>query len=433
MEDIVEADPRKEEEITYKRKKKTGRRGISDDLPRVDELFDLSEKEKIGMKYIGEEISEKLEITPMKIFVRRIIRKKYVKEGDLKSEFKIAPLPSQILPKTMASSSLLSHIIISKYCDALPLYRQVSILKRASGELTRQTMARWLIQVSEKLIPLYNLLQEKLLDSNYLQMDETTVQVLKEDGKRATSKSYMWVRLRPGDCPIILYDYDPTRRGSVPLELLLGFKGYLQCDGYDGYSPACNKYGLKRVGCWDHARRKFFDAFKSSNGKGVGKKGLDYIKKIYKVEKEIRSLESGDKKRIRKEKSLPILKEFKFWIDEIRSKIIPNSLGGKAINYAFNEWAYLEKYLEDGNINISNAWIENAIHPFTLGRKNWLFSASVDGAKASAMFYSLIETAKRNEIEPFDYFNKMLDKIPDAQELEDFERLLPLKNQFLIK
>ena len=284
VEDIVEADPRKEEEeeITYKRKKKTGRRGISDDLPRVDELFDLSEKEKIGMKYIREEISEKLEITPMKIFVRRIIRKKYVKEGDLKSEFKIAPLPSQILPKTMASSSLLSHIIISKYYDALPLYRQVSILKRASGELTRQTMARWLIQVSEKLIPLYNLLQEKLLDSNYLQMDETTVQVLKEDGKRATSKSYMWVRLRPGDCPIILYDYDPTRRGSVPLELLLGFKGYLQCDGYDGYSPACNKYGLKRVGCWDHARRKFFDAFKSSNGKGVGKKGLDYIKKFTK-------------------------------------------------------------------------------------------------------------------------------------------------------
>ena len=229
VEDIAETEPRKEEEeITYKRKKKTGRRGISDDLPRVDELFDLSEKEKIGMKYIGEEISEKLEITPMKIFVRRIIRKKYVKEGDLKSEFKIAPLPSQILPKTMASSSLLSHIIISKYCDALPLYRQVSILKRASGELTRQTMARWLIQVSEKLIPLYNLLQEKLLDSNYLQMDETTVQVLKEDGKRATSKSYMWVRLKPGDCPIILYNYDPTRRGSVPLELLLGFKGYLQ-------------------------------------------------------------------------------------------------------------------------------------------------------------------------------------------------------------
>lgn len=430
LEDIIENNDSEEKEtITYERKKKAGRKGITEELPRVEEIHDLSEEEKVGMKYIGDEICEKLEITPAKVFVRRIIRRRYAPIGD--GSFKVAPGPLELLPKTMASASLLAYIITSKYCDALPLYRQEKIFERVHAELSRQTMANWLIKLSDKLIPLYNLLQELALSSPYLQMDETRIQVLKEKGKKPSSKSFMWVRFRPGDSPIVLFDYSPTRSGEVPIKLLEGFKGYLQVDGYDGYARVCELYQLIRVGCWDHCRRKFYDALKSSNGKGIGKKAIDQIKRIYKIEEEIRHLSPEEKKQIRNEKSKPLLIKFKEWIDELRSKLTPSSIAGKAVNYAFNEWSYLIRYLDDGQINISNAWVENAIRPFCIGRKNWMFSNSVQGAEASAMFYSLVETAKQNGLEPFEYLSKMLDKLPHAQTVEDFERLLPLKGQFL--
>ena len=391
------------ETITYERRKGK-RKPLPASLPRIDEIIDLPEEEKIGMKYVGDEITEQLEIEPAKVFVKRTIRKKYAPIDQLSSEtFKIAPLPPQLLPKTMASASLIAYIITAKYVDALPLYRQEKIFERINAELTRQTMCRWLIKVSNLVVPIYNLLQDKLLERNYIQFDETTTQVLNEDGKKATSKSYMWVRHAPGENPIVLYDYAPTRSGQVPLELLAGFRGYLQVDGYDGYSRACEEYKLIRVGCWDHCRRKFFDASKTSGGKGVGKKALDMIKKLYKIEEEIKELSEDKIIIIRQQKSAPILDEFKKWIDKLRGKITPKSVAGKAVHYAFNEWKYLSVYITNGNINISNAWVENAIRPFCIGKKNWLFSSTVDGAKASAMFYSLIETAKKNGIEPFDY------------------------------
>jgi hypothetical protein len=340
--------------------------------------------------------------------------------------------PEKLLPKTMASSSLIAYIITAKYVDALPLYRQEKIFERIHASLTRQTMARWLIKVSEKLIPLYNLLQDICLDKDYMQMDESRLQVLNEEGKKSTSKSYMWLRLAPGRNPIVLYDYAATRAGSVPIELLEGFSGTLQVDGYDGYAPACKKYNLKRLGCMDHCRRKFFDASKTSSGKNVGKKGVTFFKKLYKIEEQIENMSAVDRHRIREEKSVPLLKEIKDWIDEIRPKITPSSVAGKAINYAFNEWKYLERYVENPKYNISNIWIENAVRPFAVGRKNWLFCASVEGAKASAMFYSLIETAKMNGFEPFDYLSKMLEKLPAAKTVDDFEKLLPLKDSFQV-
>lgn len=417
-------DSSETQKITYERKRGK-RRPLPDDLPRVEEIIDLSEEEKVGMKLIGEEVSEKLEITPAKVFIRKIVRKKYASiEND---KVITAPSPKELLPKTMASASLVAYIATAKYCDALPLYRQESIFKRANVEITRQTMARWLVKVSDQLVPLYNLLQEKLLESSYLQMDETRVQVLNEQNKKATSQSYMWVRHRPGEQPIVLYDYDPSRSSIVPERLLEGFKGYLQVDGYIGYDKVCSTSEVKRVGCWDHARRKFNDAFKTSSGKGVGNKALDRIKELYKIEKDIRHLSRDEKKRVREEESLPKLQEFKQWLDNEREKTMPKSVAGKAINYAYNEWENLICYIEDGSLNISNAWVENAIRPFCLGRKNWLFSASSNGAQASAMFYSLIETAKLNLIDPFDYLNKMLESLPAAETVDEFEKLLPLK------
>ena len=435
LEDIIDTGKEEEEEkesITYERKKRGKRKPIPDNIPRIDDIIDLTEEEKVGMKYIGDEITEKLEIEPAKITVRRIIKKKYAPiEGD--GPVVCAKNPKkELLPKSIASASLVAYIITAKYVDALPLYRQEKIFERISAELKRQTMARWLIQVSEKLTPLYNLMQDICLDKNYLEMDETRIQVLKEDGKKATSKSYMWVRYSPGKNPIVLYDYSPTRSGDVPVELLTGFNGILQVDGYDGYSKVCEQNNLTRAGCWDHARRKFFDAAKTSGGKGTGKKAVNIIKKLYKIEEKILGLPLEEKLKIRQEKSKPILDEFKAWVDETRQKITPKSVAGKAINYTYNEWKYLTVFLDHPEINISNCLVENSIRPFAVGRKNWLFSNSVDGANASAMYYSLIETAKANGLEPFDYLNRMLDKLPAAETLEDYQRLLPFKDQFLV-
>lgn len=436
LEDIVDCENKNEDESkSTEVKPHTRTRGkrapLPENLRRVDEVYDIDEDKKDGMKCIGEEISEQLIIEPATIYIRRTIRKKYA-PIDINSDQKLitASAPEKLLPKTMASSSLIAYIITAKYVDALPLYRQEKIFERVHASLTRQTMARWLIQVSEKLMPLYNLLQDKCLEKNYLQMDETRVQVLNEEGKKSTSKSYMWLRLAHGDNPIILYDYAPTRAGSVPIELLEGFSGALQIDGYDGYAAACEKFNLERLGCMDHCRRKFFDASKTSNGKNIGTKGVKFFKQLYKIEEQIEKLSADERHRIRQEKSVPLLAEIKAWINEVRDKITPGSVAGKAINYAYNEWEYLEKYTRDPKYNISNILIENAVRPFAIGRKNWLFCASTDGAKASAMYYSIIETAKKNGFEPFDYLSKMLDKLPSAKTVEDFEKLLPLRDSF---
>ena len=432
LEDIVEEDDDSDgekETITYERKKRGKRKPLPANLPRKEEIIDLPENEKIGMKHIGDEISEQLVIEPAKVYVRKIVRRKYA-PIDNNKKIVVAPAPKVLLPKSMASSSFIVYIITAKYVDALPLYRQEKIFERINAAITRQTMARWLIQVSKKLVPLYNLLQDMCLEKDYLQMDETVTQVLKELDKKATSKSYMWIRHAPGDNPIVLYDYAPSRKGAVPIELLEGFSGALQVDGYDGYAPACYKFKLLRLGCMDHCRRKFFDASKTSGGKGIGKKGVNLIDKLYKIEEQIENLSLEDRHQIRLEKSVSLLSKIKDWLDDIRPKIIPKSVAGKAVNYACNEWEYLKRYVDNPKYNISNIWIENAVRPFALGRKNWLFSSSVDGAKASAMYYSLIETAKKNGLEPFDYLNKMLEKLPMAETVDDFEKLLPLKDYF---
>ena len=442
LEDIVDSDDKQDkndeemETITYKRRKGKRKPRIPDSLPRIDKVIELNEVEKRcpndgeELKKIGEEVSEKLEIIPAQIRVIRTIRKKYACT-DCRKVVKTAALPPSILPKSIASPSMISYIATAKYEDALPLYRQEKIFDRIGAIVPRQTMARWLIEVSEQLVPIYNLLQDKLLEGNYIQMDETTVQVLKEKEKRATSKSYMWVRHLPGKCPIVLFDYASRRAGSVPKRLLEGFKGYLQCDGYVGYDRVCEENGLIRLGCMDHCRRKFFDSYKSSGKKnGVGKRGLFFLKQLYKIEEEIKDSPFEIKKGEREMRSVAILKEMKEWIDDIRGKLAPNSLSGKAVNYAFNEWVYLSRYTTNGILNISNAWVENKIRPFCVGRKNWLFSDTVAGAESSAMYYSLMVTSRANGLEPFDYFNKMLENLPYAQTVEDYEQLLPLQDFF---
>jgi transposase len=414
-------------------RKKRGRKPLPDNLPRVDVIHDLPESERHCdhdgrlLTEIDEVISEQLDIIPAKIQVIRHIRKKYA--CTCGQCIKTAPLPAQPIPKSMASPGLLAHITVSKYQDALPLYRQETILQRIGVELPRATLANWMIQAGSLIQPVINLLRDRLLDYDILQMDETTVQVLKEDGKSAQSKSYLWLqRGGPPDRPVVLYDYDPGRGAGVPKRLLAGFTGYLQTDGYDGYNAVVAINALVHVGCMAHARRKFSEAVKAqgrNKKRGKAHRGLALIQKLYRVEKQARTLTPEDRYAHRERHARPVLDELRSWLDETLLQVPPTSATGKALNYLNNEWGKLIRYLDDGRLEIDNNGAENAIRPFVVGRKNWLFSASVKGVKASANLYSLIETAKANGLEPYTYLRYLFTELPKATTVEAIEALLP--------
>lgn len=434
MFDEVETEalnPEPEDEVTVpEHKRKRGKRlKLPDSLTRVDEVIDIENKlcpnDGEELKCIGEEVSEKLEIIPAKVRVIRTIRKKYA--CSICESMTEAPAPQEMIPKSNASASVLAYIAVAKYVDALPLYRQEAIFKRIGIDLPRQTMARWMIQVGEKISPLITLLREEMLKSHYLHMDETVVQVLKEDGKKAESNSYMWVQARSGPHPIILFHYAKNRSGKHAEELLYDYHGALQVDGYDGYAQVIKNNNIIRLGCWAHARRKFFDAFKSSSGNSIGKQGLKYIKKLYEIEESIKDCSEENRFLERLKRSIPVTNEFKEWIEKQRQKVTPDSLAGKALKYTWNEWEYLMNSFSSGSYKIDNNHIESHIRPFTIGRKNWMFSVKPEGATASANLYSLVETAKANGLDPFDYLNLVFKKLPKAETEKDFLELLPVK------
>jgi len=283
--------------------------------------------------------------------------------------------------------------------------------------------------------PLMNLLREEQNNATYLQADETRIQVLKEEGKTAQSDKWMWVtRGGPPGRPSVLFDYDPSRAGSVPVRLLDGFSGVLQADGYSGYGEVCKKHGLTRIGCWDHARRKFIEAIQAAPPVAKGKSkaktskadvALAYIRQLYAIEREQRERSDDERYQARQTRSVPLLAEFKTWLDDNVGKVMNGSLTRKAMAYTLAQWPYLVGYCEQGYLHISNILAENAIRPFAVGRKAWLFADSTQGAKASATCYSLLETAKANELEPSAYINYVLAQIGEANTLEKLEALLP--------
>ena len=422
---------------THTRKKKTGRKPLPDSLVRVDKIHELSEVERVCehdgkvLNEIGEVVSEQLDIIPAKIQVIRHIRKKYA--CDCGKCIKTAPMPNQPIPKSLASPGLLAHITVSKYQDALPLYRQEQILQRIGVDIPRATLANWMIQSGNLIQPTINLLRDRLLTYDILHMDETTVQVLDEPNKKAQSKSYLWLqRGGPPDKPVILFDYDTSRGQTVPLRLLEGFNGTIQTDGYAGYNAVVNQNNLIHLWCWAHACRKFSEAVKAQ-GKGKNKnkktgkaqRGLAFIQKLYKIEKTLLGLNAGDRFTQRQQKSLPLLDKLKDWLDENITTTPPKSAVGNALHYLNNEWDKLIRYTNDGRYLMDNNLAENAIRPFVIGRKNWLFSQSVKGVKASANLYSLIETAKINGLEPYAYLRVLFAKLPQATTVEEIENLLP--------
>lgn len=438
-EELDGMEPAEEEEDTstetvevsgHKRKKK-GRKPLPPGLPRIEVIHDLSDEEKIcsidghTLEEIGRESSEQLDIIPAKVRVIRNIRIKYGCPHCRKG-VKLTPMPPQPIPKALASAAMLAWIATSKYADALPLYRQSNILIRAGIELPRSTLANWMIRCGKLVQPLINLMRDQMLEYGVIQMDETTVQVLKEDGKKATSKSYMWVQKGGSpETPVILFDYDASRSGQVPKRLLEGYGGWLQSDGYAGYLPVSLARGMKHVGCWAHARRKFTDALKAGGKTAKAAYAVKLIRKLYAIEKRIRGEAPLKRYEVRQREVPPILKKLREWMSDLAPKVVPSSALGKGLRYLNEQWPILKRYIEDGRLEIDNNNIENAIRPFVVGRKNWLFSNSVRGATSSANLYSMIETAKANGLEPFDYLRHVFTHIPAAQTIDQFDALLP--------
>jgi len=422
------------------RRRKSGRRPLPENLTHVDVVHELPEDERLcphdgrALKEIGDVTSEQLDIVPATIRALRHVRKQYA--CDCGQCIKTADLPPQPIPKSNASPGLLAHITVSKYQDALPLHRQETILQRIGVDIPRATLASWMIRGGTLVQPLINLMHDHLLAYDVLQMDETTVQVLKETGKTAQSRSYLWLQRGgpPGES-VVLFDYDPSRSQAVPMRLLEGFAGYLQTDGYDGYNAVVAANSLTHVGCWAHARRKFHEAVQAQGkkvkgkgspaGAGKAQQGLAFIQKLYRIERLGQELAADDRQALRQEQALPLLEQLRAWLDKSLPQVPPGTATGKALNYLHNEWDKLIVYLQDGRLRMDNNLAENAIRPFVLGRKNWMFSDSVAGVKASANLYSLIETAKANGLEPYAYLRQVYTKLPAADTVEAIEALLP--------
>jgi transposase len=431
--------------VAAHKRKKRGRKPLPEDLPRVEVIHDLAEDEKVcacgsQLSKIGEEVSEKLDYIPAKLQVIRHIRYKYACKSceGVESEMgtvKTAAPPAQIIPKGIATAGLLAHILVSKFCDALPFYRQEKIFERLGIEVPRATMANWAIHVAERCRPLMEILRSEILSGPLVNIDETTVQVLKEPERENTAKSYMWIfRGGPSDKAALVYQYHPTRCGQVPKDYLNGYQGYVQTDGYSGYDALGVQKGIIHVGCWAHVRRKFFEVVQArqQNGRqksktGSGDVALSYIKRLYRVESIAKEQEYSPEQiqKLRQEQAKPILDEFKVWLEKRFVQTPPKGLLGKAIAYALNQWPRLIIYLQDGQLRPDNNLAENAIRPFVVGRKNWLFSGHPRGAEASACLYSLIETAKANQFEPYLYLRFLFNRLPTATSTEDYKILLP--------
>ncbi len=327
-----------------------------------------------------------------------------------------APKPKRAFPGSIASPSIVANIIEEKYVMASPLYRQEQQWARRGVAISRQNMANWVIYAAENwLKPVYDCMQAELMGQNIIAADETSLQVLKEEGKKPQSKSYMWLyrsgRYGPG---IVLYEYQPSRSGEHPRKFLQEFNGYLMTDGYGGYNDIP---GVTNIGCFAHARRKFDEAIKAA-GKTTKKpkaaEGLEFIRKLYLIEKKLTDLGPEERYKERLLRSKPVLEAFLVWLQEIDKFCVQQSHLGKAVQYCLNQWDKLNGFLLDGRLEIDNNRAERSIKPFVIGRKNFLFCQTPKGATASAIIYSIVESAKENNLKTYEYLEYLLRKLPNA-------------------
>jgi transposase len=414
--------------------KARGKRGpLPAELPRVVILHDVPEADRFcacgtPMILMGQQISEQLDIVPMQIRVLQHVRNTY---GCPVSEHApvTAPAPVQPLPKSNASADFLAMLLTVKYVDGLPLTRFNKVLNRHGAPVPVQTLARWVIGSAEKVLqPLFNVMRDTLFDGRFIHMDETVVQVLKEKDKSPTSNSYMWVGVGgpPGE-PVVIYDYDPSRSGAVPARLLQGYQGYLMTDGYEGYNQLVRTEQIAHLVCWAHVRRKFVEATRvqPKGRKGLADQAVALIGRLYGVERKYKEASVEERYLARQSLSLPILAELRAWLDKTQPAVVPKSALGTALSYMNNYWGKLTRYTEAGDLPIDNNRCENAIRPFVVGRKAWLFSDTPAGANASAIIYSMVETAKANGLDPYAWLRRIMRDLPSARTVEEVEALLP--------
>jgi len=423
--------PEKQEEtITYvrkkaKRKNHPGRMALPGHL-QVEEIIIEPEEDTTGMKCVGKEVTDQLELVPAKLFIKRYIRPKYIRPEDketLTHKGVIAQLPTFPIEKGMAGPGLLAQIIIDKFVDHLPIYRQIERFKREGIKISSSTINGWQESIASLLQPLYETLRERVLGQGYIQADETPIAVLDKTKKGKTHKGYHWVYHSPPE-KMVYFDYQHGRSQKRPAKLLKDFKGYLQTDGYVVYNLISKSKDITHLNCMAHARRKFEKAL--DYDKTRAEYAMDMFQKLYAIEARAREdgLSAKQRYELRLNEALPVLNELGKWIVQTYKEVMPKSPIGQAAAYCLPRWDNLLNYLNDGALEIDNNWAENAIRPIAIGRKNYLFAGSERGAERAAMFYSFFATCKKNDVNPFDWLKKVLEVIPEHK-VSKLHELLP--------
>ena len=436
----VEVEP---ETITYTRaRKQVGhRQEMLADLPVETIEYRLAEDEQVcsacggPMHEMSTQTRDELDIIPAQVKIIRHVRYVYgCRRCDKNGEevpIVTAPGPSALIAKSLASASSVAYVMSEKFVESMPLYRLEKHFERLGVELPRQVLSNWIIKGGEMLQPIYDRMRERLLELSILHADETTLQVLRESGRPAQSKSYMWLYRSGRDGPpIVCYEYQPSRDGEHPRRFLNGFAGHLHADGYAGYNDMPN---VTLVGCWAHARRKFTDAAKvlpksqRNDPSQMVNVALRHINRLFEIERALRDASADERKAARNERSRPVVDQFKVWLDSASSKVLPKSALGEAVNYCRNQWPKLAVFLDDGRLELDNNRAERSIKPFVIGRKNWLFANTPRGARTSAVIYSIVETAKENGLNPCAYLKYLLERLPgiSRDNKDDLDSLLP--------
>ncbi len=396
------------------------RSALPANLPRIETVIE-PEGDLTDCKKIGEEITEILELEMPKLIVQRIVRPKYLSADG--NAILIGELPSRPIDKGMAGPKLLSHVIVSKYVDHLPVYRQVKQFKRWGIELPDSTIYGWITGTCKLLEPLYECLKKQVLISHYLQADESPLQVMTEEKKGSTHRGYMWVYHSPPE-RLVLFDYRKGRDKEGPKELLKDYKGLLQTDGYAVYDMFDNNPDITLASCMAHARRYFEQAL--DNDRQIAEYMMQRFGQLYDLETELKETQIDGEEKIkqRQQKAIPVLEEMERFMKEKIQSVIPKSPIGKAIAYTLPRWKKLSAYTKYAELHIDNNLVENQIRPLALGRKNYLFAGNHEGAQRSAMLYSLIGSCKLNGINPQEWLTDVLSKLPDTK-LSDLYKLLP--------
>jgi len=390
---------------------------LPDNLPVVEEVIDPEpvKAQPENWRLIGQEISEQLDYEPGRFLKRRTVRRKYVHRTELDTVPVIAPLPQCLQERGLAAAGLLAHILVSKYCDHLPLYRLEQIFARRHGlNLPRQTLARWVELAADWLKPIYEQIRTGVLAGGYVQMDETPVQYL-EPGHGKTRQGYLWTGSRPGGD--VFYTWH-TSRAAVCLDTIIpvDFKGTLQCDGYSAYPAfAGGRQGaIVLAGCWAHVRRGFYEAREQSPK--VSGWFLRQIQTLYRIESVLRDKKAGPALReaARAHQSQPIVQRIHRALVRFKTlgRFLPKSLLGEAMDYALGQWPTLQVYLSNGRVEIDNNLVENAIRPTAIGKKNWLFMGEAGAGQRGAIIYTLVESCRRRDQDPYTYLREVLTRLP---------------------